>query len=224
MPWGAVVGGIIAAGGAIYASKEASKGAKEAAKIAAQGAEKGAEWQKETYSKIEPYLMKSLKDYQALLEQPEAYQQTPGYMFRLQEGLKAIGIPKGGKYLSGSQIKAATKFAEDYATADYQNALARIAGLGEVASGVGATSLGFGSNIANLYGQQANALAQGAQTAAYARASGILGATSALSQGFGQYAAYKQAGPGYSYYSPGMYSGYGANVAGDAYAPAYSGY
>jgi hypothetical protein len=223
MPW-SVAAAVIAAGGAIYASNKAAKGAKEAAQIQAQGYQKGVDWQQQAYGKIEPYLLKSLADYQNLLENPEAYKKSPGYMFRLQEGLKAIGIPTGGRYLSGSQLKGATQYAENYATADYQNALARIAGLGEVAQGAGATSLGFGTQIANLYGQQGGAQAQGVQNAAYARASGVLGATRAIGAGLGAYGASQQYPQGSSYYGQGMTSGYGQNATGDMYAPAYQGY
>ena len=223
MPWSAVAA-VVAAGGALYAANKAAKGAKEAAEIQAQGYQKGVDWQQQAYGKIEPYLLKSLADYQNLLENPEAYKKSPGYMFRLQEGLKAIGIPTGGRYLSGSQLKGATQYAENYATADYQNALARVAGLGEVAQGAGATSLGFGTQIANLYGQQGSAQATGVQNAAYARASGILGATRAISSGLGAYGASQQYPQGSSYYGQGMTSGYGQNATGDMYAPAYQGY
>lgn len=182
------------------------------------------DWQQQAYADIKPYLMESLSGYQELLETPEAYKKTPGYMLRLSEGLKAIGIPSGGRYLSGAQVKGATRYAEDYATADYQNALARIAGLGNLAQGVGSTSGQFGTSIANIYGQQGAALGQGAQAAAYARASGVLGATRAIGQGLGAYGASQQYNqPVQSYYGPG-YSGYGGRqVAGDAYAPAYGG-
>jgi hypothetical protein len=221
-----VVSAVVGAYSSNKASKQAAAGSVEAARIQAEQQGKGLEWQKEAYGKIEPYLLKSLGDYQNLLDNPEAYKQTPGYMFRLQEGLKAAGIPTGGKYLSGSQIKGATQYAENYATTDYQNALARVAGLGEVASGVGATTLGFGTNIANIYNKQGEALGQGAQNAAYLRASGTLGVGNAISSGLGQYAAYKNAQqyqqPN-SYYGAGMTSGYGSNVSGDAYAPAYGG-
>lgn len=225
MPW-AVAAAAVAAGGAIYAANKSAKGAKEAAQIQAAAAGKGIDVTKEAYQDIKPYLMASLEGYQNLLEKPETYKQTPGYMFRLSEGLKAIGIPSGGRYLSGAQVKGATRYAEDYATADYQNALARIAGLGNLAQGVGATTGQFATNIANVYGQQGAAAGLGAQNAAYARASGVLGATKAISQGIGAYGASQQysGGPATSYYGPG-YSGYGGNqVPGDAYAPAYGGY
>ena len=209
------------------ASKQAATAAKDAAAIQAAQQQKGLEWQQQAYGKLEPYLLKSLADYQNLLENPEAYKKSPGYMFRLQEGLKAIGIPTGGRYLSGSQLKGATQYAENYATADYQNALARIAGLGEVAQGVGQTSLGFGSNIANIYGQIGSTQGQGLYNAGLARASGTLGVGQAISSGIGQFGAYKYSQQNQvpsSYYGAGMTSGYGQNVPGDMYAPAYQGY
>ena len=177
----AIVGGLLSH----EAGKKQAKATEQAAEYQAQAAREALAFQKEQYAEIKPYLMQSLQGYQQLLEQPGAYKETPGYMFRLQEGLKAIGIPEGGRYLSGTQIKAATRYAQDYASSEYQNALARIAGLGDLARGVGATGQQYASQAGNILMQGAQARAQGTIGAAEARASGLLGIGRSLAGGAG---------------------------------------
>ena len=201
MPYGWVAAATVVAG---YMSSESSKDASEtiaageeaAATTAADAAETVLDFQKAQYADIRPYLMRSMEGYQELLDKPEAYKETPGYQFRLSEGLKAIGIPEGGKYLTGTQIKAATRYGQDYATSEYSNALARIAGLGNVAQGVGATMGQYGTNIGSILMQQGQFRAQGITGAAEARASGTIGSASAysqmISQGAGLYQDYSK--------------------------------
>lgn len=107
----------------------------------------------------------------------EDFQKDPGYDFRMQEGQKALersAAAKGGLQ-SGGFMKALTKYGQDYASNEYQNAynrfnndqanrfnrLASIAGIGQTATG----QLGqAGQNYANQVGNIAtsNANAQGA--------------------------------------------------------------
>lgn len=168
-----------------------AKGQEKASRTQAEAADKALAFQKEQYADIQPYLMRSMEGYQELLDKPEAYKETPGYQFRLSEGLKAIGIPEGAKYLSGTQIKAATRYGQDYASNEYSNALARIAGLGNVAQGVGAISGQYASNVGNILQQQGQYRAQGITGAAQARASATIGQgraiTGAIGQGVGAY-------------------------------------
>lgn len=190
MPFGVALAATVAVGAytSYEAGKKVAQATSQAAETQAQSAERALQFQKEQYADIKPYLQESLKGYQELLNKPGAYQTTPGYLFRLQEGLKAIGIPEGARNLSGSQIKAATRYGQDYATSEYQNALARIAGLGNLAQGVGATGQQYASNIGNLLMEQGRARAQGTLGAAEARASGLLGIGNALQTGLGYYA------------------------------------
>jgi hypothetical protein len=122
---------------------------------------------------------------------PEEYvKQTPGYLFRLNEGLRAVGIPQGGRQLSGPQIKRAVQFGQDYATNEYQNALARIAGLGSLAQGVYGAGQQYATSAGNIVMGGAQAQAQGITGAANARAAGYLGVGNAINQGIGQYTLY----------------------------------
>jgi len=181
-----VAGAIVISAYASYDSgKKVAKAQEQASRTKAEAADKALAFQKEQYADIKPYLQESLSGYQDLLDKPESYKETPGYMFRLQEGLKAIGIPEGGRYLSGTQIKAATRYGQDYATGEYNNALARIAGLGDLAQGVGATGQQYASNVGNILMQQGQYKAQGIIGGAQARASGVMGAANALTTGAG---------------------------------------
>ena len=208
--------------GSVRAGKEVAEAEKESARLQAQAAERALEFQKEQYADIKPYLMRGMEGYQNLLESPEAYKETPGYMFRLQEGLKAIGIPEGRPDLTGAQIKAATRYGQDYATSEYQNALARYAGLSELAQGVGGVSSRYASNVGNLLMGAAQARARGVTGAAQARASGNIGAGRDIMAGLGMLFGGPMgaiAGPG-----PGGGGTYGA---GAGYGPGggiYSGY
>jgi len=183
-------GALIGAAGSYFAGQEVAGAQEQAAQLQYQASQEALDWQKKIYGNIEPYLTKSLTGYQALLQNPEEYKKTPGYMFRLEEGLKAAGIPAGGKFLSGNQIRAATVFGQNYATNEYQNALARIAGLGELAQGVYGVGQGAATNIGNILTQGAQSQAAGVTGAANARASSILGVTNAAGQALQNYQLY----------------------------------
>lgn len=216
MPW-AVAAAAVAAGGAIYASKQGVKGAKEAAEISARSTTQGLGFQREMYEDVKPFLMSGLEEYQRLLQDPSSYKKTPGYQFRLQEGLKSIGIAGGEanqRNLSGAQLKAITGYAQDYATTDYDRALQRQAGLSELAQGTAGVTGGIAQGMAGTL--QTGAAQQGryTQNMANLRAAGTLGVTSAISQGMSNYGMYNRM------------SNTGSAVSGDAYQPAqdyYSG-
>jgi len=127
----------------------------------------------------------------------------PGYAFRLSEGQKALdrqAAARGG-LISGSALKAATRYGQDMGSQEYQNAFNRAltgyntgvasenqlynrqAGL----AGIGQTS----ANLVNQAGQNyatnaGNAIGAGAQAAA----SGYMGMANAAGQGVGQYLNY----------------------------------
>jgi len=113
---------------------------------------------------------------------------APNYQFMLEQGLGAVrqGTNVGG---GGSNVqRAATKFAQDYASNAYQNALqnymaqqqqiynrlSNIAGIGQTAQG---QQLGLGGNLANALSQLgtsgASALGAGQIGAAGAQAGGL---------------------------------------------------
>lgn len=106
------------------------------------------------------------------------YTKTPGYDFRLQEGVNAIDMSaasRGGLH-SGATLKASQQYGQDYATSEYGNYLNRLTGMasnGQNAAGAQAASNQF-------YSQQAgNAIA----SAGNAQAAGAIGMGNALQGG-----------------------------------------
>lgn len=221
----AIVGGGMAIGslGAAYLG---SQGASEAAQTQAQATQQASQQLQEMYNRNAPYWqpyvnlgtqgvnqLSSMLPY--LTQQAPVYkpataadvmaQLPPNYEFMKQQGLGAVGqaLNVGG---GGSNIgRAQTRFAEDYASNAYQNALQNymtqqsqafnqgqqqqtnifnrlsgIATLGQQAAG-GLSNLGTGTatNIAQLGVQGANATAAGIVGQANALSGGISGLGSA---------------------------------------------
>ncbi|RPI76749.1 MAG: hypothetical protein EHM41_26830 [Chloroflexi bacterium] len=113
---------------------------------------------------------------------PGEFTRSPGYSFRLNEGTKALersAAAKGG-LLSGGTGKALTRYAQDYATSDYDNFLRRyyeslnplqtLAGVGQSSS---AQTAALGAQNAAQTG--ANAIAAG-----QAGAGGTINTTNAI--------------------------------------------
>ena len=139
----------------------------------------------------------------------EQFQSDPGYAFRLSEGQKALersAAARGG-LISGSALKAATRYGQDMGSQEYQNAFNRyqteraatlnplqsLTGMGQTtAAGLGAAGQNMASNVGNYAMQGANATAGGMTDSAAARASGYVGGANALTSGLGQYLSYSQ--------------------------------
>ena len=114
--------------------------------------------------------------YQDLLKDPSKITETPGYQFRLQEGLEGIGAVKGmqGKLFSGETGKKLTEYGQQYATSELDRALSReynLANIGASAAAGQATQAGYaGQTLADIQMQR------GQQTAsAYGQIGGGLG-------------------------------------------------
>lgn len=111
----------------------------------------------------------------------------PSYSFRFGEGLKALdrtASARGG-LISGSALKAAQRFGQDYASQEFGNAYNRLAAL----ANVGQTSASNTGNAAGTFGANAGNLMTGAGAA---RASGYVGGANALTGGLNQYLNYTQ--------------------------------
>jgi len=130
------------------------------------------------------------------------FQADPGYAFRLSEGQKALdrsAAARGG-LISGSALKAATRYGQDMGSQEYTNAFnryqtERAAQLQPLQSlaGVGQTSANTLSNAAgNAGAAESAALGAGITNAANARASGYVGGANALSSGLSTYLNYNQ--------------------------------
>jgi len=128
----------------------------------------------------------------------QQFQQDPGYQFRLSEGLKALdrqAAARGG-LISGGALKAAERYGQEMGSQEYTNAFnryqaeraARLAPLQSLA--------GVGQTTAQQLGAAGQTMAanvgQAGAEAAKARASGYMGAASAIGGGLGQYLNYSQ--------------------------------
>jgi len=231
MPW------IIAAavGGSAVVNSAASKSAADAQASASRSAAKLQDKQfyqtredqmpwmqagKEALNKLIP-----LSEYQKFgMDQFEA---DPGYAFRLAEGQKALdrqAAARGG-LISGSALKAASRYGQEMGSQEYQNAFNRyqterasqLAPLQSLA-GIGQTTA---SNLGALGANNAQAVGNYLTGGANARAAGTVGAANAINSGLGTYINYNQGNNLISAINAGRMSnlgggaGYGAGYAGD---------
>lgn len=209
---GAIVGGAVIGGVAsnMAASKQAGA-ARDAANVSANTQERMLERQIEVQ---QPWLTAGEKALNRLTTGLEPggefgrkfsetdWKQDPGYAFRMSEGLKALdrtAASRGG-LLSGATLKGATRYGQDLASQEYQNAFARyyaerenmmkpiqsVAGVGQT------TASGVAGNIGSAGANISNALAGGITGAANAQASGTMGMANALTGGLGQGINYYQ--------------------------------
>jgi hypothetical protein len=135
----------------------------------------------------------------------EQFENDPGYAFRMSEGMKALersAAARGGM-LSGGALRGITRFGQDLASQEYQNAfnryqIERQARLNPLQSlmGAGQSAANVLTGAAGTYGQQAG---EAAATLGNIRASQYMGRAQALGgalQGaagaFGDYAAMNQ--------------------------------
>jgi hypothetical protein len=183
--------------------------AKSAASTQAAAADRAAELQNQQFQQtrqdLAPYRaagvnalgkLEGMADY--TMFGPEQFSKDPGYGFRLSEGQKALdrqAAARGG-LISGSALKAATRFGQDMGSQEYTNAfnryqIERAAKLGPYQS-----LAGVGQTTANQLGQfgAANAANVGnlMTGGAAANAAGQVGMANAFTGGVGQYLNYSQ--------------------------------
>ena len=125
----------------------------------------------------------------------QAFEQDPGYAFRMSEGMKALersAAARGGM-LSGNALRGITRFGQDLASQEYGNAFNRFQIERQARLNPLQSLMGGGQSAANVltgaaggYGQQ---LGEGAATLGNIRASQYMGRGNAMAgalQGIGQ--------------------------------------
>lgn len=139
------------------------------------------------------------------------FQKDPGYAFRQYEGLKAIdnSAAARGSSLSGATLKALTKYSQDFASNEFNNAynrwnndtsnrfnrIAGVAGVGQQAvNQIGAYGQQTASNVAQGNMNTANNVASNTIQAGNARASGYVGTANAVNGGINNYLTLKALG------------------------------
>lgn len=128
----------------------------------------------------------------------DAMTADPGYGFRLSEGQKSLdraAAARGG-LISGSALKAATRYGQEMGSQEYTNAFNRYqaernAQLNPLQSlaGVGQTTA---TNLGTMGAQNAANVGNLMTSGAAARAAGQMGQTQALTGGLGTYLNYSQ--------------------------------
>jgi hypothetical protein len=170
---GNVLGGIASIAGGVIGSK----GAKDAGKASAAGMERGAgylqNFGQQLRSDFEPYVA-SGRNALARLDDPNAFEASPGYGFVRDEALDAVKTQQNalGRLASGNTLAALSDRAAGLASTEYGNwwdRTSNLAGMGLNATGnqasIGANNAG---NVANLFAG-----------AGAAKGSGIAGAADA---------------------------------------------
>ncbi|MDE0590419.1 hypothetical protein OU789_10820 [Halocynthiibacter sp. C4] len=114
----------------------------------------------------------------------QGYQKTPGYDFRLNEGLDSVEAGVGARHglNSGATMKALDKYGQDYATGEYNNylnGLRQLAGQGQSSAAMTANA---GTNYAN---SSSNALANYGDAAAAGSIGSANAWTGAMQNGLG---------------------------------------
>ena len=131
----------------------------------------------------------------------DKFQQDPGAQFRQAESLKALerSAAARGNLLSGGTMKGITRFSQDLASQEYQNAfnryqVERAAKLNPLQS-----LMGSGQSATNVMtgaaGQMGQNEASNLYNAGQARASGYIGSANALNNALGQIGGYASAAP-----------------------------
>ena len=196
------IAAIVAVGA--YTAYSSSRAASKASKAQRKGADQATQAQLEMYYQgredLTPWREGGTWALGQLREKisagPGEYTKSPGYDFRLAEGVTAMerGAAARGNVLSGAQMKDLTRFGQDYATQDYGNFLNRyyqsltpyqsMAGQGQTTAG----------QTAQMGQQTGQSIGQNYLAAGQARASGYINqanvASGALSSGVENYLMY----------------------------------
>lgn len=117
-----------------------------------------------------------------------AFQTSPGYSFRRQEGINALdrSAAARGMLLSGKQVKGVQTYGDGLASDEYRNYMGDLMGVS--GQGAGATS-GANATSAGLVSGGSNALVSGGRSlfdGAAARGSAYSAGANALASGIGQ--------------------------------------
>lgn len=200
-PVAAIAGAaVIGAGANIFAGNQASKAAKDAAKQQKKAAnaaitaqEKALERQIALQEPFRQVGVNALAKYPAAAApsyQPfgiNQFQADPGYQFRMSEGVKALerSAAARGILQSGQTLKDITRFGQDVASQEYQNAFQRYMTEAEYRRRQTLDPLEYqiGLGQAAASGQAANIGATGGTTANLLQTRGNINAQRAVTQG-----------------------------------------
>jgi hypothetical protein len=218
-----IAAAVIGAGAALGGAYLASSAAEDAAGVQADSAKRAADLEykmfKENQAAQKPFLEAGYKGQNRLMDllglsdnagaagygsaarnfSMADFEQDPGYAFRMSEGLKALdrtAASRGGM-LSGAALRGATRYGQDMASQEYQNAYNRyqtnragilnplqsLAGQGQTtANTLGTAGQQYAANAGNAYMGAGNAAASGYVGSANAWNSALGGAANSYMQ------------------------------------------
>lgn len=178
MPAGAIIGG----GASIIGGVLGGKGAKKAAKAQTKLGQQALALQKQMYEQSRADLAPwreaggaAIGQGLAMLQPGYDHTTSPGYDFRLSEGMRAVenSAASKGMLMSGGTLKDLTRFAQGTAAADYHDQFNRVMAV----AGGGQQAANTGVNAAQNYASGASNTLQGI---GQAKASGYAGMNQAV--------------------------------------------
>ena len=185
---------VIGAGSSIFGASSASKAAEDAAKAQKKATQQAIAANKKALERqlaLEaPFRQVGLN---ALTQFPEAsaytpfgmaqFEADPGYQFRMSEGVKALDRSAAARGLlqSGPQIKGVTRFGQDLASQEYQNAFGRYLTERQAKLAPLQYMIGIGQNATGQQGGYIGNTAQ--QNSALLQAIGNIQGQAAMTQG-----------------------------------------
>ena len=169
-PLGGAIGGAL--GGALDSSNAASSAATGSNAAAQQATALQRQMYQDQQGYQQPYQQVGTNALAKMASGNVMDYMDPGYQFRLNEGLKALGnnAKSRGGLISGNALKAAQGYGQSMASQEYQNAFNRLGTLTGYGQEANRTLANVGGNYANQAGQY------GMTAAANAGNAGLVGA------------------------------------------------
>jgi hypothetical protein len=181
MPAAAVVGGVLSVGSAVIGANASKKAAKVQAEAGRYAADLQNQQYQQTREDLAPWRLaggQAIGQLSSMLQPGYDHTTSPGYQFRLSEGLRGVENSAAARGLlqSGGTLKGINNYAQGVAASDFGDQFNRVA---SVAAGGQQVNSELGRLGAQSAANQGGFLTQ----AANARASGYVGSANAIQGG-----------------------------------------
>jgi hypothetical protein len=183
----ALIGGALSIGSAVLGASAAKKAARTQSDAARYAADLGDRQYQQTREDFAPWREAggdAIADAYAMTQPGYDHTTSPGYDFRLNEGLRAVENSAAARGLlgSGGTLKGINREAQGHAALDYNDQFKRLSSIAQGGQSANQTLGALGASNAQAGGEFAT---QGAN----ARASGYVGQANAWQQGLGSLAS-----------------------------------
>lgn len=180
--WEWLVPAAVGVGSALIGSNASKSAANTAAAASDRAADVTLQMFNQNRSDLAPFReagLRGLAQYEGTLG--PSFQESPGYRFAFDEGVRAIdrGASARGLLGSGGRLRELTRYGQGVANQEfggYQNRLASLAGIGQTATG---TTAALGANAANNIGTTTMAGGQAQAAGQIGQANALLGGANA---------------------------------------------